>query len=229
MAYTQPTADDFKAYFDRDFPYAVPAVGAAGQAQLTVDAVTAINVTNPGSGYDQPPTVLLVPQNGGPGTGAQATVTVSAGSILAFRVTAAGAGYTLPPIVSMFGGAGDDTDLSFVRSKDLDRALLEASANFNPCLWESQAIFTMAFLYLAAHYLCRDMITAQQGLNSRYDWNTIGKHVGNVGEQFQVPAKVLQDPAFAYYSTTGYGAKYISLIMPRLIGNVGTHFRQTLP
>lgn len=134
MAYTVPTASDFKAHFTRDFPY----------------------------------------------------------------------------------GSTDTT----VMDSDITKAIAEAAVNFNESLWESQAVFTLAYLYLTAHYLVTDLRASSQGIAGSYSWLTGSKSVGSVSEGFSIPQKILDNPHLAMLSKTNYGAKFLSLALPRLVGNV---------
>jgi len=69
--------------------------------------VTAITVTNQGSGYTSAPTVTLT---GGGGTGATAEAVLGtgtdAGKVVSVRVTNPGSGYTSAPTVAFAGGGG---------------------------------------------------------------------------------------------------------------------------
>lgn len=69
--------------------------------------VTAITLTNQGSGYTVAPTVTLT---GGGGTGATAEAVLgtgaNSGKIASIRVTKAGSGYTSAPTVTLTGGDG---------------------------------------------------------------------------------------------------------------------------
>lgn len=67
------------------------------------NAVTAITVTAPGTGYTSAPTVTL---SGGGGTGATAVATVSGGAVTKVTVTNPGTGYTSAPTVAFSGGGG---------------------------------------------------------------------------------------------------------------------------
>lgn len=86
--------------------------GATATATLTGDKVTAVAVTNGGSGYDanNPPGVMFL--GGGPGSGAAATVTIVAGAITAVNITSQGAGYTSAPVVAF---ASIAIDLVYIR------------------------------------------------------------------------------------------------------------------
>jgi phage tail sheath protein FI len=71
------------------------------------NAVTAITVTNQGTGYTSAPTVALT---GGGGTGATAVAVLGTGAnatkVVSVRVTNPGTGYTSAPTVAFSGGAG---------------------------------------------------------------------------------------------------------------------------
>lgn len=64
--------------------------------------VSAITVSNGGSGYTSAPTVTLT----GDGSGAEATATVLEGVVTAVTVTKGGYGYTSAPTVAFSGGGG---------------------------------------------------------------------------------------------------------------------------
>lgn len=65
--------------------------------------ITAIDITNGGSGYTTAPTVGFT---GGGGTGATATATVAAGVVTGIVITDPGSGYTSAPTVGFTGGGG---------------------------------------------------------------------------------------------------------------------------
>jgi hypothetical protein len=65
--------------------------------------VTAVNVTNAGSGYTSAPAVTLT---GGAGSGATAVASLSPFGVGSATVTAGGTGYTAAPTVSISGGGG---------------------------------------------------------------------------------------------------------------------------
>ena len=83
--------------------------GAGATAEAVVDpvtgAITAINVTSPGSGYTSAPLVDIT----GLGNGADATALVDySGVVTAIAVDAAGGGYTAPTAAISGGGATTD-------------------------------------------------------------------------------------------------------------------------
>jgi hypothetical protein len=92
--------------------------GAMGVATIVGGFVTAVNITNPGSGYTAPPTVVF---NGGGGQFAAGAASISGGLVTGVTVTSGGLGYTsmtlpagltipagtLPlPSTLLFSGAG---------------------------------------------------------------------------------------------------------------------------
>ncbi len=119
-----------------------------------------------------------------------------------------------------FAFAADQTDMERVRDTDVTRGITSASVNFNENLWESQAIYAEAYLLLSAHYLVTNLLNSSQGLGSQANWLTNSKAVMNMSESFAIPDRIAKSPILAVYSKTGYGMTYLSLIMPRLVGNV---------
>lgn len=228
MSYPIPTPSDFKAQFARDFPYAVPAWGGAGSASILLGSVNGISLTSGGQGYTSAPLVVLsAPPIGG--TQATAIAIIANGRVTGFTVTAAGAGYTTPPSVVLSGGAGDNTDLNMVTDDDIAGAIMDAQFNTNQGLFENQAFYTRGFLFLAAHYLVDKLLAAGEGLASQYNWLTSSKGVGDVNEAFAIPEKILKDAMLATFSKTRYGALYLQIIAPQLVGGVQILPRRALP
>lgn len=107
-----------------------------------------------------------------------------------------------------------------VKDSDIEKAFNECSFNFNQGLFSTQDEYTICFLYLSAHYLVMDLQASSQGIAGQFTWLQTSKTVGSVSESFGIPDRILKDPMLSYYSKTRYGAKYISLIMPRLTGQI---------
>ncbi len=229
MGYSRPNVSDFKSQFSRDFPYAVPAWGARGAVTVVNGVVTAVAVEAGGIGYAENPDVAIVNPSGTNGTGATVTATANKGRVASFTVGAGGTGYLPTANVIITGGAGDDSDLTRVRDDDILQAQADASFNVNECLFDGQAAWNRAFNYLTAHYLVEKLLAAGEGLASQYNWLTGSKSVGDVSESFVIPDRIKADPLLASFSKTRYGAIYLSIISPLLIGNVATQFRQSLP
>jgi FtsP/CotA-like multicopper oxidase with cupredoxin domain len=84
-------------------------IGATATAVVNpaTGAITAIGLTNGGSGYVRPPGINI---NGGGGFGAMATATITGGVVTAITVTNPGSGYTSAPVVTI----GAKTEVSMV-------------------------------------------------------------------------------------------------------------------
>lgn len=121
------------------------------------------------------------------------------------------------------------TTNSTVKDFDITKALNEAGFNINESLFGTQDSYSMAYLYLAAHYLVMDLRASSQGISGAFGWLESGKSVGSVSQSFSIPQKILDNPVFAYYSKTNYGAKYLSLVLPRLVAPISIAAGGTLP
>lgn len=77
--------------------------GATATATLNAGVITAINVTNAGSGYTSVPTVTIT----GDGTGATATAALlTSGSVKSVTIINGGINYSAAPTIGFTGGAG---------------------------------------------------------------------------------------------------------------------------
>lgn len=113
-------------------------------------------------------------------------------------------------------------DNKSVMDVDITKAIAQAGFNFNQALFSTQDRYTMGFLYLTAHYLVVDLRMAAQGISGSYPWLQTSHAAGSVSESLQIPQRILDNPVFAMLSKTNYGAKYLALILPQLVGNVFT-------
>lgn len=124
---------------------------------------------------------------------------------------------------------GEESNTAYVRDVDITKAQDEAKFNFNSSLVADQAEFSMLFNYLTAHFLVLDLRASSQGLNGSWSWQESSKGVGSVSQSFAIPEIIQNNPVFAAYAKTNYGAKYLNLIMPSLIGPFFTVRGRTLP
>lgn len=114
------------------------------------------------------------------------------------------------------------TDIDkYVFDFDIEKAFLEAQALLNQELFGSDENIRLAYYYLTAHYLANDMRTAMQGIESTGANPVNSRSVGNVSESYTIPQSYLDNPQLAFFTTTGYGAKYLSILLPSLVGNIG--------
>jgi len=234
VAFLLPTIADFKAQFVRDFPFATPSavtgvVGATATASINDSGlVTGVVVNTTGSGLPDQPTPSAVVYGGG-GIGALLLVTVVSGAVTTISVTNGGYGYATAPLVYVALG-GDNTNIKRVSDFDIARAFNAAEAfNMTRNLSGAQSAFTYAYNLLAAHYLCVTLQASMTGLAGKAEWLTNSKTVGNVMESYQIPPRILNSPFLSKLSRTTYGAQFLELFSPQLIGNMASFHRPTLP
>jgi hypothetical protein len=44
--------------------------------------------------------------------------------------------------------------------------------------------------------------------------------VGNVSESYSIPHAYMDNPVYSFYTQSAYGLKYLSLVLPGIVGNV---------
>ncbi len=226
MGYELPTVSDFKQQFPRDFPWGVPAWGAAGSLVLTAGVLSAVAVTAGGFGYTEAPTVTVKAKDG---SGATVTATAAKGKVTELALGAGGSGYSDDATLIFTGGAGSEYDLDKVNDSDIAGAFQDADFNVNPDLFADGAPFRRAFCFLAAHMLVEKLTASGEGLFSQYNWLITGKTAGDVSATYAIPKKIMEDPFLALMTRTRYGAMYLQIIAPLLVGNMQTNFRRTPP
>lgn len=114
----------------------------------------------------------------------------------------------------------NDSVNNYIQDTDIERAFLEAKLNFNPAFWTDDKTAIMVYLYLVAHYLVIDLNNASNPLGMGFMGFTQSKSVGSVSTSYMLPSWIQNDRILGQFMQTGYGAKYISLISPYLIGNI---------
>lgn len=112
---------------------------------------------------------------------------------------------------------GTDPKIS-VLDADITYAFQYANTNINQGLFADQGTYSLCYNLLSAHYLVLNLRSSSQGINGQYNWLQNSKAVGAVNEAFTIPQWVLDNPYLAMFSKTNYGAQYLSLLLPQLIG-----------
>jgi hypothetical protein len=122
-------------------------------------------------------------------------------------------------------GKGADT----VMDSDIANAMTDAMAVFNPALF-SDADGWVGFLYLTAHYV-RLNIEAAGGLQAEGEGLGIenqaeqvlsGGGVSGVSKNYVAPPEfITKIPLLLQLWLTTYGQKYVAMLQPKLVGNVG--------
>jgi len=121
------------------------------------------------------------------------------------------------------------TEITQVSDVDISKAMVEAGMNFNEKLFDCVEEKKIIFSYLTAYYLVVDINNANtQGASNNGGLVTY-RQVRNVAESFKVPNWVSENPMLSQFAQNGYGLKYITMIYPYLIGNMGVVPGATLP
>lgn len=123
---------------------------------------------------------------------------------------------------------GTDMNTS-VLDADIANAFNMVDLAINMALWPNQTAFTMAYNLLAAHYLVLNIRSSSQGLNGQYNWAQNSKSVAGVSEGFTIPQRLIDNPEFMALSKTNYGASYLNMLWPRLIGQSFVVYGSTRP
>lgn len=116
-----------------------------------------------------------------------------------------------------------------ILDQDIANAFQMSNVNMNPDIWSDQASYTMGYLLLSAHFLVVNLQTSSQGIAGQYSFLQQSHSVGSVSESFAIPQKILDNPYFASLAKTGYGAQYLQLLLPRLVGQSITVAEMTKP
>ena len=128
-----------------------------------------------------------------------------------------------------YAPTNDASNLAFVTDADINKAYGQASANFNTSLFTNDSDAEIAYFWLSAFYLIYDLQTSSKGLTSQSNFPISSKSVGSVSIGFTVPEKYARDPYLSIFTGNGYGLKYLSLLLPHLVGNMSAIGGATLP
>lgn len=123
---------------------------------------------------------------------------------------------------------GTDPNVS-VLDVDVLNAFNLVDITINQALWDNQTQFQIGYGYLAAHFLVLNLRASSQGLNGQYTFLQNSKSVGSVSESFTIPQRVIDNPDFAQYFKTNYGAMYMQLVWPQLAGQMFSVYGRTKP
>ena len=135
---------------------------------------------------------------------------------------------TPPGTSTKWSSVADDIE-DYILDEDLDKAFLEAKVLHNEALFCTPEENCMGFLYLAAHYLVNDIKAAVSGLCGQSSFPVSSRTVGSVSESYAIPDSYAKNPQFSFLTESPYGKKYLSMILPKLIGNVTAVHGATQP
>lgn len=122
---------------------------------------------------------------------------------------------------------GDVRD--YVTDEDIARAWAEALISYNEGLFGEEDFIKVSFLYLVAFYLAYDLSLAQTGAYGAIGFPATEVKVGSVSEGYYIPKVYLENPVLGFYARNGFGLKYLNMVYPRLVGNVGVVAGWSLP
>lgn len=117
----------------------------------------------------------------------------------------------------------------FILDLDIQKAFDQANMNFNQDLFGEDANIKIAFFYLSAYYLVIDIGAASSGLRGSGTFMLNAKSAGNVSSSYTIPERYINDPFLSAFTKNHYGEKYLSLLLPRLVGRIRTVEGATTP
>ena len=106
-----------------------------------------------------------------------------------------------------------------ITDADIANACVETNNEISQEVWESQAAYTQAYLFLTAHFLSMDLRAASQGVQGTGRGSQVSKGVGPISGGFALPQRVIDSPSWAAYMQTTYGKRYLDMLIPRSAGS----------
>lgn len=128
-----------------------------------------------------------------------------------------------------FAQASDPDNLDYIRDKDIERAIDEGIIHFNSGLFPSDEATTNVFMYLAAFCLVRNLQNSAKGITSQAKFPISSNSVGSVSVNYSIPERYSKDVYLNSFTQNGYGMRYLELVLPYLVGNVGNVYGGTTP
>lgn len=134
----------------------------------------------------------------------------------------------LPTEIDYWVQVADDT-LNYIGDDDIEKAFSETKVNFNQSLFGDDDSIELGYLYMAAHFLVNDLKASMGGINASAAFPLSSRTVGNVSESYDIPQAYKDDPLLSFYTQSAYGLKFLSMVLPKIRGNVGVVCGRTLP
>ncbi len=116
-----------------------------------------------------------------------------------------------------------------VTDQDITNAFGDVDTFFNEDLAADQPSYTLYYLLLSAHFLVVNLRNSSQGIAGAYSFLSSSKGAGAVSEGIAIPQRIQDNPELSMLAKTNYGAKFLQLILPQLVGQVFTVCGGTLP
>ena len=106
---------------------------------------------------------------------------------------------------------------------DIYKALNEARSFINQGIIPCNKL-AIAFLYLTAHFLVLNIRMGFNGIQSVGQQIVQSNNITEVSESYAIPSKFVNNAIVNAYAKTDYGLKYLSIVLPNLIGHVGSGY-----
>lgn len=110
---------------------------------------------------------------------------------------------------------------NYINDDDILKAFGQAKNMINIDLFSgNDELLTICFLMLSAHFLVIDLNMGKG--NGASNFMMTSKSVDGVSASYGIPQKYLDNPLFNYLISTSFGLKYLSYLLPKLVGYMGT-------
>ena len=116
-----------------------------------------------------------------------------------------------------FAGDDDQSNLDKIVDADITRALVEAEFDFNTDFDDDNHT---PFMYLVAFHLVENIRLSSKGLSAQAKFPISSTGVGGVSIGYEIPAQFANNAKINSFAVNGYGMKYLSLVLPQIIGIV---------
>ena len=108
----------------------------------------------------------------------------------------------------------------YIQDSDIQKGLDMALGWVNQALFSSQTDFTIGYELMSAHCMVMNLRASSLGLSGKFDWATGSKSVGSVSISQAIPAKILDNPTYAWIAMSNYGVTYLTMVLPSMSGYV---------
>lgn len=129
---------------------------------------------------------------------------------------------------------GDDINTQ-VTDADIAKAFVMTNASINQSLFvgmsgqDVQSSYNVGYLLLSANFLVMNLRSSSQGLNGQFNWLEQSKGAGGVSASYAIPQRILDNPLWSMYTKTNYGAQFLEMVLPQLVGQVSIGIGSTRP
>lgn len=123
----------------------------------------------------------------------------------------------------------EDSIENYITDNQILAAEQEALTLYNSSLFSGVSAQRLGLCYLTAHFLVIDHWNSVGGVNSTPRFPSASRRAGEVSETVAIPAIIQNNPMYWMLMQTGYGNKYLMMVLPRLIGVCGVAGGTTLP